>query len=619
MTRLIRLVHLVCLALLANNVVRAESTVQSNPITRYYEFNVTQQSINPDCSDHTSPVFLINQQMPGPAIVANQGDTLHIRIRNQLSEVPTHHHNVAIHFHGIRQYGSSEADGVPYLTQLPIRPGEEFVHEFRIVNQAGTFFYHAHVGLQEETVFGPFIVYESQEANPEVLINPTGKEIVASNHSISRFTPPVLRGGPFEYDDERTLILSEWWHRPHLEFEKFIMGPNFTFLPEADSILINGHTLHSSRRATVAKCGGYEVIPVQPNKTYRIRVIGATTFRTLGFGIANHNLTIIEVDGEMIKPYTVSQLEVAPGQRFSVLLHTDQMPEDYAIQVVRRWSDNVERVTNGLAVLHYPQLLSRLSKTIPEANSRGILRLKKPVMLEAPSIRPKFEKAAQESPYWIWNNLEPFYGVDPVVRKPASRTIKLRSVERRLPDGTSRFQVNGVAYSEGMSSNQQPILHGILNNTRMLPGRYDTSKSNGYDPNLRTYPLKHFEIVDIVIQNTHMAFEPCRSHPWHTHGHSHWEIANGQGEYDEERDGDIRNIEHPIQKDITMNYPNVDPSLFMNNGTKVTTPVGCGWSKIRIVADNPGVWAVHCHNTPHMLMGMMVALEEAPELIRKIQ
>jgi FtsP/CotA-like multicopper oxidase with cupredoxin domain len=31
--------------------------------------------------------------------------------------------------------------------------------------------------------------------------------------------------------------------------------------------------------------------------------------------------------------------------------------------------------------------------------------------------------------------------------------------------------------------------------------------------------------------------------------------------------------------------------------------------------DNPGVWAIHCHNTPHMVMGMMVAIEEASEHI----
>ncbi|KAG2229063.1 hypothetical protein INT48_000560 [Thamnidium elegans] len=594
------------LVLCVGKIIRAEAITES--ITRYYEFNVTQHSINPDCSEHTSPVFLINGQMPGPTITANQGDIIHVLIRNKLSEVDTHHHDVAIHFHGIRQYGSNHADGVPFLTQLPIRPGQEFVQEFRVINQAGTFFYHAHVGLQEETVFGPLIVYESQAANPEILST-------ESSTNSTEFLP--LTAGPFSYHDEHVAILSEWWHRPPIEFENFLMGSKFKFLPEADSVLINGRTMHDTRHATLAKCGGYDVMTVLPNKTYRFRVIGATTFRTLGFAIARHNLTIIEVDGELVKPYTVNQLEVAPGQRFSVLVHTDQVLDDYSIRVVRRWSDDVGRPTNGIAVLQYQQPISRLNHPSLGVGSRGVLRFKRPAMIQPPSIHPVFEKAELEAPYWIWQELEPLYGVDPTVRKPASRTIKLRSVDRHLPDGTTRWQVNGVAYTEEMGSKQQPILYNVLNKTRQLPGRYNTAHTNGYDPNLRTYPLKHFEIVDIVIQTTHMPGEPCRSHPWHTHGHSHWEIANGKGEYTEERDGKIRNINTPILKDITMIYPNVDPDLFTKDGEKVTSPVGCGWSKIRIVADNPGIWAVHCHNTPHMLMGMMVALEEAPELISR--
>lgn len=608
--------NLVYLVLSLIQVIQADGFGQYQPTTRYFEFNITQRSINPDCSDHTSPVFLINQQMPGPTITANQGDKIVVLIRNQLKKVKGHYHDVAIHFHGIRQYHSVKSDGVPYITQLPIHPGEEFTHEFRVLNQAGSYFYHAHVGLQEETVFGPLIVYESPKANPENLVG-NGQ----TTDSLRRTTLPSLTAGPYRYDEDRTLILSEWWHRPHLEFENFIMGPNFTFLPEADSVLINGRTLHNSRHATVAQCGGYEMVQVQPNKTYRLRVIGATTFRTLGLAIARHNLTIIEVDGELVKPYTVEQLEVAPGQRFSVLLHTDQEPEDYAIQVVRRWSDNVKRPTNGLAVLRYPAPATSYKRLQGkgEVESRGVLRFKRPALLEPPEMLPFFEPASQEKPYWIWPNLEPLYGVDPTVRKPADRTIKLRTIEKVLPDGRTRFHVNGVVYAEEMGSNKQPIVHDIINGYRQLPGRYDTSKSGGYDPNLRTYPINHYEIVDIVIQSTHIPGDPCRSHPWHTHGHSHWEIANGPGEYIEERDGDIRNVKTPILKDLTMIYPNIDESLFKyENGTKRREHVGCGWSKLRIVADNPGVWAVHCHNTPHMLMGMMVALEEAPELIARL-
>jgi L-ascorbate oxidase len=571
---MIRLLFYIVLLILIVQAYDQRLSTTSNGALRVYEFNITQQSINPDCSHYTAPVFLINNQLPGPAITANQGDHIRVIVRNQLEAIPTylnrtspanryqgngspHPHDVALHFHGIRQYGSVQADGVPFLTQLPVSPGEEYVHEFRVVNQAGTYFYHGHVGLQEETVFGPLIIYESPEARPENL--DSLQEI---------FTPTKkLRAEGYEYDSERTIMLSEYWHRARLEFEAHIMGPEFEFLPEADSVLINGRALFDHDTAVTKKCDGYETIIVQPGKTYRLRVIGATTFRTLGMGIANHKLTIIEVDGEFVKPYDVDILEVAAGQRFSVLLHTNQDVGDYGIKVARRWSDNVPRSTNGLAVLRYYD---------PSQTD-----IKRENILDAPKNMPYLGTAEDEEPLWIWDNLESLHGVDPIVRKNASRTLKLRSVDKKLPDGRTRWFINDVAYSEE-SNNQSPILYDIVNRKRKLGSPIGTYAS-GYDPHLGTYPIDHYEIVDFVIQTTHIPGEPCRSHPWHTHGHSHWEIAHGKGEYDEERDGHIKNVASPILKDLTMVYPNIDPEL-SEGEREEGVAVGCGWSKIRILA-----------------------------------
>ncbi|KAI7902131.1 Cupredoxin [Cokeromyces recurvatus] len=564
---------------------------------RNYEFNISQGLIDPDCSGFIVPIFLINNQMPGPTIEANQGDTVRILIRNQLKKMSLpndHRHDIAIHFHGIRQYGSPQADGVPFLTQLPIKPGETYLHEFRVINQAGTFFYHAHVGFQDETLFGPFIIYESQEARPTVAVQ------------VNSLTPPppTAVAGPYQYHHEHTILLSEWWHRPPLEFEKYLMGPDFTIIPEAESILMNGQAIYNPNQPVMSQCKGYHTFSVQPQRTYRLRFIGATPFRTLNLAIAKHNLTIIEIDGELTKPYTVNQLEIAPGQRFSVLLHTDQAIDDYSIQVIRAWSDTVPRPTNGLSILRYTRPDKSNNQTLTNSS----------ITLQAPVQRPLFED--EDIPFWKWSKIKPLYGVDPVVYKPSTRTILLRSYDQRQPDGSLRWLVNGISYSE--SNNElSPILNEIKNNRRLSPGYLNqTITAQGYDRNLGTYPINFYDVVDIVIQNTHIPGEPCRSHPWHTHGHSHWEIAHGKGEYIEERDADIRNIPQPIAKDITMVYPIIDPHLTSKKKTAVDkTPVGCGWSKIRILADNPGVWAVHCHNTAHMMMGMMVVLEEAPELI----
>ncbi|CAF0861324.1 unnamed protein product [Rotaria sordida] len=75
-----------------------------------------------------------NKQLPGPVLRANAGDTLVVRVTNNLSEPTT------IHWHGIRLPASMDGtDGV----QKQINPGEVFEYRF-IVPDAGTFWYHSH-------------------------------------------------------------------------------------------------------------------------------------------------------------------------------------------------------------------------------------------------------------------------------------------------------------------------------------------------------------------------------------------------------------------------------------------------------------------------------------------
>ena len=439
-------------------------------LTRF-DLNITVEAFNPDCSRYSGKVVLANRQLPGPTIAVVEGEHVQITVRNFLP--PTQPSNVtgagsndvSVHFHGIRQYGSSHADGVPFLTQEPIPPGAEFTHDFRVVNQAGTYFYHAHVGLSEQTLFGPFIIHTRQE-------------------EISEKYP------------EHIISLSEWWHASRTAFEEYVLGPDFKFIPEAQSVLINGRTLYNTdqplslpsnsspqKNEDVGKdCAGYSVFEVDQGKTYRLRVIGASTFRTLGFAIAHHNLTIIEVDGERVKPYTVSFLEVAAGQRFSVLVHTVQPPQDYTIGTDRRWAEDVSRISNGMAILRY--------KTNDNINDN------KPA-LKLPLNRPSFPLI--DSPHWIWSDLQPLYGVDPIASRLPTRTVKLRGTDSKTDTGETRWYINGVAFMEP----KYPILTDIIQSKRRYP-LSSSALANGYDPYLGTYPLYHYEIVDFVLQSTHI-------------------------------------------------------------------------------------------------------------------
>lgn len=97
-----------------------------------------------------------NQQVPGPVIRANAGDTVVVRVTNALSE-PT-----MVYWHGICL--PATMDGTD-LTQKPIAPGESFEYRFE-VPQAGTFWYHSHANetvQMERGMYGAIVVNENSE------------------------------------------------------------------------------------------------------------------------------------------------------------------------------------------------------------------------------------------------------------------------------------------------------------------------------------------------------------------------------------------------------------------------------------------------------------------------
>ena len=65
-----------------------------------------------------------NGMIPGPTLRATEGDTVRINLKNNLTE------STSIHWHGI--FVPNAMDGVPYLTQEPVKPGETFTYEFTL-------------------------------------------------------------------------------------------------------------------------------------------------------------------------------------------------------------------------------------------------------------------------------------------------------------------------------------------------------------------------------------------------------------------------------------------------------------------------------------------------------
>lgn len=116
-------------------------------------FNLVCQDIQWETMPGTAfPAMAYNGTVPGPEIRVTEGDNVRIVVKNEMRQ------STGVHWHGIIL--PNNMDGVPFLTQPPIKPGETFNYEFNVKN-AGSHMYHSHHNAAEQVssgMLGGFIV-----------------------------------------------------------------------------------------------------------------------------------------------------------------------------------------------------------------------------------------------------------------------------------------------------------------------------------------------------------------------------------------------------------------------------------------------------------------------------
>ncbi|KAJ6424866.1 hypothetical protein OIU84_025606 [Salix udensis] len=276
------------------------------------------------CSE--KPIVTVNGRFPGPTLVAREDDTVLVKVVNHVK------YNVSIHWHGIRQLRTGWADGPAYITQCPIQPRQSFVYNFTITGQRGTLLWHAHILWLRATVHGAIVILPK-------------------------------RGVPYPFPTphkEEIIILGEWWKSDVEavidEATKSGRAPNVS-----DAHTINGDP------GPVSACssqGGYN-LPVQPGKTYMLRIINAALNEELFFQIAGHQLTVVEVDAAYVKPFKIDTIVIAPGQTTNVLVTTNRGSGKYLV-AASPFMDAPIAVDNvtATATLHYAGTLASTTTTI---------------------------------------------------------------------------------------------------------------------------------------------------------------------------------------------------------------------------------------------------------------
>lgn len=117
--------------------------------------------ITADGWNTTQPLLTANKSMPGPSLFLYQHQKITIIVHNHLLN-----EGITIHWHGIDQKGWPAMDGVAFVTQCPILPGQYFNYTFQ-PRFSGTYWYHSHVGNERDMgLFGAFIVLKKNEEVP---------------------------------------------------------------------------------------------------------------------------------------------------------------------------------------------------------------------------------------------------------------------------------------------------------------------------------------------------------------------------------------------------------------------------------------------------------------------
>ncbi len=112
-----------------------------NLVVAYKTVNFTGQPVK---------AIAVNNQIPGPTLHFKQGDQVTINVYNHLDK------GTAIHWHGLLV--PWQMDGVEHVSQAPIPPGGVFHYQFTL-KQSGTYWYHAHAGLQEQQgLYGTIVI-----------------------------------------------------------------------------------------------------------------------------------------------------------------------------------------------------------------------------------------------------------------------------------------------------------------------------------------------------------------------------------------------------------------------------------------------------------------------------
>ncbi|MHC8328332.1 copper resistance system multicopper oxidase [Pseudomonas sp. LB1P83] len=503
----------------------------------------------------------VNGGIPGPLLRWREGDTVTLRVRNKLNA------DTSIHWHGILL--PANMDGVPGLSFHGIEPGGMYVYQFK-VRQNGTYWYHSHSGLQEQSgVYGPLVI-DAKE--PE----------------------------PFQYDRDYVVMLTDWTDEDAVDLMKTLKKQSdyYNYNKRTVGDFIHdvsekgwGSTLADRKMWAEMKMNPTDLADVsgatythlmngqspdmnwtgvfRPGEKLRLRFINGSAMTYFDVRIPGLKMTVVAADGLHVKPVSVDEFRIAVAETFDVIVE----PTQDAYTLFAQSMDRTGYARGTLAVK------TGVSAPIPPLDPRPLVTMDDMGMGGMDHGGMGGDMAGMDH--------SGMAGMGEMQSHPATESnnplvdMQAMTTSPKLGDPGLGLRDNGrrvLTYSDLRSTFEDPDgrepgrtieLH-LTGHMEKFAWSFNGVKFSDAEP-LR---LKYGERVRVVLVNDTMM-----THPIHLHGMwSDLEDENGQ---------------------------------FMVRKHTIDMPPGSRRS-YRVTADALGRWAYHCHLLYHMEMGMFreVRVEE---------
>jgi CopA family copper-resistance protein len=275
-----------------------------------FDLRVGETTVN--VTGRPVPGTVVNGSLPGPILRFREGDTVTLRVHNDLRS------ETALHWHGLVL--PADMDGVPGVSFHGIAAGETFTYRFPL-RQSGTYWYHAHAGFQEQAgVYGA------------IVIDPREPE-------------------PFTYDREHVVLLSDWTDRDPLDLYRLLKRQPGYFNYNDRTL---GDFVRDSRRdgfkatlderkawgrmrmkpSDLADVGGHGYTYLlngappaanwtglfEPGERVRLRIVNGSAMSIFDVRIPGLKMTVVAADGQPVRAVEVDEFRLAAAETLDVLV-----------------------------------------------------------------------------------------------------------------------------------------------------------------------------------------------------------------------------------------------------------------------------------------------------------